>query len=215
MLKKAINKYHIQLAFFSFYLLVQTLLLRFVYQWYAREAYKITAWSVFPILIAIILVFIKKNKWNKADLGLRVDNIKKALPLYSFITLLLVFGVILLKQVLSRPIRPDLFTSWHFRGLFILSSLAQAFIFKSYLVKLQSLVMSSNLQIILLNGFLFGLMHTMVIAEPIWFSFLTAFVMGAVFAYVYLKYPNLILATISHAIINFLISLSCFFSFKC
>lgn len=209
------KNYYFQLKLFIIFLVIQTLFLRLTYLQFGRNAYKVAAYIIILIFLAIVVFFAKKNKWSKKDLGIRLDNLIQGLPLYSLITLLLVLGIFLLKNFLGRSARPDFNTAWHFKGLFIASSIAQEFLYKSYLMKLEKKIFKNKLIIILLNGLLFGFMHLMVIAEPAYISFPTTFIMGASLAYAYLKFPNLLLASASHATLNCLIALFCFFSFRC
>ena len=209
------KQYHLQLIFFVGFLVIQTISLRLIYSHFGRDTYKISAYIIIPIFIAIVVFFAKKNKWSKKDLGIRLDNLIQGLPLYSLITLIFILGIFLIKNFLGHSTRPDLTIVWHFKGLFIASSIAQEFLYKSYLMKLEKEIFKNKLVIILLNGLLFGFMHLMVIAEPAYISFPTTFLLGASLAYAYLKFPNLYLASASHAILNYLVALFCFFSFRC
>lgn len=209
------KQYHLQLKLFIGFLIIQTLSLRLIYSYFSRNNYKISAYIVIPIFIAIVTLFAIKNKWSKKDLGIRFDNLIQGFPLYSLITMIFVLGIFLLKNLLGHSTRPDLSTAWHFKGLFIASSIAQEFLYKSYLMRLEKEIFTNKLVIVLLNGLLFGFMHLMVVAEPAYISFPTTFLLGASLAYAYLKFPNLLLVSASHATLNYLIALFCFFSFQC
>lgn len=206
--------YKIQFYLFSAYLVLQTVLLRFLYYDYGRSTYKTFAWLLFSLLFLLVLAFVYKNKWSYKDLGIRLNNLKKNILQLLTITFVFAISLWLLKLSLNRP--SALFNQYlnHFLGLFIVSSFGQEFIFRGFLIKLQQSIYSNKNKIILTNGLLFGLMHIMVITEPIYFTFIGAFLLGVAFAWAYIKNQNLIQLTISHAVINFLVAYLGFFSFK-
>ena len=209
------TKYRFQLWLFSLILIIQTPFLRLIYSRFGRNVFKPITYFGFSALIALAIYLARKNQWSKKDLGIRLDNFKKGLPTYLLITMLGVLGILLLKDLLNHSVHPYLETLWHFKGLFLISSVGQEFLFRGYLVKLEKAVFPKKVSIILFNGFLFGFIHTMVITEPVYLAFFLPFVLGILLAYAYLKYPNLFLASACHAIVNYLTAFYCFFSFKC
>ncbi len=214
MIKIQITKnYKFQFSIFITYLMTQTLFLRFVYLLYGRDLYKLLSYVGFSLFICLILFFIRQNKWSLKDLGIRFDNFIKNNFLNFLISLFFVGGLFGLKNLWGRH-GLDLFSSYHFYGLFILSSFGQEFVFRGFLIKLQQSIFQDKAIIITSNGVLFGLMHVMVIGEAVWFSFLGASFLGLVLAYSYLKNPNLFQLTIIHAIINLAVAWFGFFSFR-
>ena len=209
------SRYRLQLGVFSMILIIQTPLLRLIYSRLGHDIFKLTTYLYFSLLIALAIYLAKKNRWNKKDLGIRLDNLKKGFSTYLLITALGVLGILVLKNLMNHSVHPYLKTLWHFKGLFIISSVGQEFLFRSYLIKLEKTVIPKKALIIFLNGFLFGFIHIMVITEPVFLAFFLPFLLGILLAYAYLKYPNLFLASISHAVLNYLTASFCFFSFYC
>jgi len=81
-------------------------------------------------------------------------------------------------------------------------------------MRLQSKVIKNKTGVLLLNAFIFGFMHTMVTTESIPFSFFATFFLGMSWAYAYRKHPNLFLVGASHSVLNYLVALFGFFSFR-
>jgi membrane protease YdiL (CAAX protease family) len=86
-------------------------------------------------------------------------------------------------------------------ALFVFVSVFQEFAFRGFLIPVLGKIFHRNFAIVLINAVLFAGMHSIysfpIIALPV------AFVGGLVFAGLYIKYPNLILISIMHCILNF------------
>jgi membrane protease YdiL (CAAX protease family) len=165
---------------------------------------------IFPIesRLVVLLVFsllifgiIRKEGWKDEDVGLSFRKIRQALPAYTIATIVGVIFIILVANTfhLTPP-----FLWWMNRkllALFVFVSVFQEFAFRGFLIPVLGKIFHRNFAIVLINAVLFAGMHSIysfpIIALPV------AFVGGLVFAGLYIKYPNLILISIMHCILNF------------
>jgi membrane protease YdiL (CAAX protease family) len=170
------------------------------------------AWR-FPLLytmVGIVFVIVLSEKWTLKDLGIRLDNIRESMIPYIVFTILGLGFIYLLAVVFDREPALSRFTLEGFSLLFIPISIAQEFIYRSYLLaKLGKLVKSPTIAI-LLNTALFALLH-IIYPNPI-MLLPVGIVAGLGFAWIYYRYPNLILISISHMILNYAITSFCFFT---
>ncbi|NVN96901.1 CPBP family intramembrane metalloprotease, partial [Candidatus Nomurabacteria bacterium] len=140
------------------------------------------------------------EKWNREDFGVRVNWKEYFLPYFIFTIL----GVGLLFLVEGFEIgRPMLswWTNLRFLLLFIPLSVLQEIIFRGVFMNMLRRVFKSKWFIIILNASVFSLMH--IIYLNAWFTLSLTFIAGIGFAWIYYKYPNLVLISISHTILNF------------
>ena len=162
---------------------------------------------MYILLIFTVLIYgvIKKQHWTNEDLGLTTKNIKKFLPVY-FVTTSLAFITIVAVAIFFgfHPI-PRWWTQPHFLFLFIAISFFQEFAFRGFLIPLLKKVFPDTFTIITVNALLFAGMHAIYPFAYIGLPF--AFMGGLFFAILYHKYPNLILVSISHSILNFIVVL--------
>lgn len=157
-----------------------------------------------PVLLVFSLLMygtIHKEGWTLRDVGL-VGTVKKhALKMYFLATSLALCGIIILSQYMGRTHVHHWWTKPHFLFLFIVVSFFQEFAFRGFLMPLLQKIFPDMLTVVLLNALLFAGMHAIypfpMIGLPL------AFLGGIFFAVLYHKYPNLILVTISHSILNF------------
>lgn len=162
------------------------------------------------LLIAILVLgIIFFEKWTLKDLGIRIDNLKKSLLPYFYLTIVAVFVTVLLAKWLktgSQPIAGNI----HFQFGFIILSFLQELLFRSFLIPKLKRLTSSSASVIISNAILFGFLH-IIFPNPVTI-FVISGLLGLGFAFVYYFRPNLILATISHSIINFVAVYYCFAS---
>jgi membrane protease YdiL (CAAX protease family) len=163
-----------------------------------------------PVLVAI-LYLVRRERWSLKKIGLRFDNIITALFPYILFTLVGVILLIFLAKLIGKNPLQEWWTYTHFQFLFIPVSIFQEFFFRGFLMpKLQSMI-SSSVFVIIINALLFTLLH-IIFPNPL-FMLPIAFLGGLAFATIYKFFPNLILISISHIILNFVAVLFCFFSF--
>ncbi len=159
-------------------------------------------WRMVLLLIDSLVIYgiIRHENWTYEDLGLHHHNIKKALPFYAFFTVL---GLIALFVIDHRVNMPDVETRIFFIktfAFFIPISFFQEFAFRAFLIPRLREISKNNYIIIFSNAVLFTLIH--IIYPYLGISLPIAFVSGIFFAWLYVKYPNLLLISISHMILN-------------
>ena len=167
----------------------------------------------FFVLLAIIVLataVIVIEKWTLKDLGIRLDNIKKSASSYLLLTAFATVAIVVLARLLNHNTQ-NIFGNIHFQYGFIILSFLQEFLFRSFLIPKLKVLTASPTLIIIVNGLLFGFIH-IIYPNPL-SLFILSSLLGAGFAAVYFYRPNLILATVAHAIINFVAVFYCFASF--
>ena len=166
----------------------------------------------FGLLAVTILVtaVVAVEKWTLKDLGIRMDNIKKSASLYLMFTVFATVAIIVLARLLNHNTQ-NIFGNIHFQYGFIILSFLQEFLFRSFLIPKLKVLTASPTLVIIANGLLFGFIH-IIFPNPLSLFFLSS-LLGVGFAAVYFYRPNLILATVAHAIINFVAVFYCFASF--
>ncbi len=172
------------------------------------------SWVFFFLCIGALSIYgiIYYEKWTHKEMGLRHDNLKKSIPIYLGFTILSIGVLFLLSwqlDLVSINARNVLFQKLL---LFIPISFFQEFAFRSFLMHRLQLIFKSGFTIILVNTILFTLIHIIYpgldIVLPI------TFVGGIFFASLYYKYPNLLLTTLAHSVINITAVLLGFFTIQ-
>ncbi len=151
--------------------------------------------------VAVLMYgIVKKNKWTYSDLGIFKKFMKDFYP-YALFTLAGVGFLFWLSEIV--PHNP--FLNWwknaKFLLLFIPISIIQEVVFRGVLMKLLRKAFLSQTFVIGLNAAVFALIH--VIYDNSTFVLPMTLIAGIGFAWMYYKYPNLILISISHTILNF------------
>jgi len=166
--------------------------------------YKIipSSWRILSLVIITILIYgiARYEKWNKTDFGIRSNWKENFLPYFIFTIL----GVGLLFLVEDLEIGRPMLSWWtniKFLLLFIPLSISQEILFRGVLMNMLRRVFSNKWFIIILNASIFSLMH--IIYLNALFTLSLTFIAGIGFAWIYYKYPNLVLISISHTILNF------------
>lgn len=159
--------------------------------------------------IAILLYgIVKHNKWSYSDLGIKKD-LKEDLAPYTVFTV----GGVLFLLWLSQIVPHEPFLGWwkniRFLLLFIPISVLQEIVFRGILMDMLNKVFKSPVFIIVINAGIFALMHVIYLNSI--FVLPMTFMAGIGFAWIYFKYKNLILISISHTILNFVAMVMGFF----
>lgn len=162
-------------------------------------------WRVIVLLCVslILLSIIRYERWTKQMLGLGPLRHGSAVVAYTAITVLgvgalkwfaAVVGFVPLGTVVLRA-QPELLL------FFIPLSVLQEVAYRAFLMQRLRTISSARSVRVLINATLFTLLHVIyplpLIGLPL------AFVGGVVFAYLYDRYPSIVLICISHAILNF------------
>jgi len=166
------------------------------------------------ILLSVSALFIygivRREHWTHEDMGVRHDNFRKAFPFYLFFT---VAGIVLLFLIHHKINIQSANTNMFYLKTFIFFlpvSFFQEFAFRSFLMPRLKEVYKNVYCVILLNAVLFALIHT--VYPKLGIGLPLAFISGIFFAWLYFKYPNLVLISISHALLNLTAVLLGFFN---
>jgi len=169
--------------------------------------------SGFRIGVLLLVTFIiygiaKYEKWNNEDFGIPSKWNKYFWPYFIFTIVGVAFLFLIEELEIGTP-----FLNWwknaKFLLLFIPLSVLQELIFRGVLMHMLRRAFISKWFIIILNAALFAIMH-IIYLKPLLTLPLT-FVAGIGFAWIYYKYPNLILISIAHTILNFVAMVFGFF----
>ncbi len=157
---------------------------------------------VLVLLIIVLLLFgiIHYANWTYADLGIKKDFMKDIVP-YSIFTIGSVLFVLWLAKVVPHEPYIEWWESYKFLLLFIPISVLQEILFRGILMNFLGRAFSSPIVIICINAGIFAFMHVIYLNSM--FVLPLTFIAGIGFAWMYLKYKNLILISVSHAILNF------------
>jgi len=148
----------------------------------------------------ILLLIVLRNEWSFKKLGIRYDNFDKTLWAYFFFTAGGILTIGMYAYILGRELAPLSLNNPHLQYGFIILSALQEFSYRGFLIpKLREIAHSRN-AIILLNALIFTFLH--IIFEDLQVVLPLVFAGGLGFAYMYIKYPNLILISLSHAALN-------------
>lgn len=154
------------------------------------------------VLVAVLVLtifFTIKSKMTKKELGFRTDNLKNSLFPYAIFTAIGIIGLILLSKFInSQPLDP-----WwiypHLQWAFLPISVAQEFVYRSFAqTKLQKA--SNPFLAIIIVTILYSGMHILW-KDPLVITM--TFIGGLAWGYLWYKYPNFYLISISHALLNF------------
>ncbi len=168
-------------------------------------------WRVMALVVACLLIYgvMKKGNWDSRTWGLRFDNLRSALIPYLSATLVSTVFIIWFAGKLDMKVETYWWLDRHFWFIFILVSFLQEFAYRGFLIPLMERVFTDRLGIILINALLFTLLHIIYPIPQIMLPF--SFMGGLVFAYMYVRYPNIILISAMHTVMNFIAVLYGFF----
>ena len=151
----------------------------------------------------LIMSIIRYQHWNKVQLGLSKLFRPRAIVAYGLFTFVGVLSIIYYaKRFGFDPIDiTDWQKSWQLFLFFIPLSVLQEVAYRGFLAQRLREISTNIPHRLLLNALLFTLLHIIypyaVLTLPI------AFVGGFIFAWIYERYPDLILICITHSILNF------------
>lgn len=153
------------------------------------------------LIVTILLYGIARfEKWSKEDFGLKKKWLKDFWPYFIFTIIGVVFLLIAEEFEIGKP-----FLNWwknaKFLLLFIPLSVMQEIVFRGVLMNMLRRAFSSPIFIIILNASIFSLMHVIYLNSA--FVLPLTFIAGLGFAWMYYKYQNLVLISVSHTVLNF------------
>jgi membrane protease YdiL (CAAX protease family) len=152
------------------------------------------------VIAFLMLGIIWHNKWIYEDIGISKLWLKDAVP-YILFTIAGVAFLVWLSFVAPHAPFLDWWSNKQFLLLFIPISVLQEIIFRGFLMRLLRRAFSSPIFVIAVNAAVFALMHVIYVNSI--FVLPLALIAGVGFAWMYYRYPNLILISISHTILNF------------
>jgi membrane protease YdiL (CAAX protease family) len=159
--------------------------------------------------VAILLFGIVKHaKWSYFDIGVHENFMKDIIP-YSLVTVGGVLFLIWLAQIVPHEPFLNWWKNLRFLLLFIPISVLQEIVFRGILMNMLERAFRSPIFIIALNAGVFAFMHVIYLNSM--FVLPMTFIAGIAFAWMYYKYKNLILISVSHTILNFVAMILGFF----
>jgi len=148
----------------------------------------------------ITLILIIYDRWSLKDLGIRFDNIIPGIVPYIIFTLLGILILYIVAKIIKRKPIKKFYSNKKYVVIIILGSILQEFLFRGFLFPELNAIFRIGILIILINAILFALMHT--VYSNTRTTLIIIFLAGLGFAAIYRSYPNLILISISHIILN-------------
>ncbi len=161
---------------------------------------KFRLWLFF-ILVVVVSFLSRYEQFTLQELGIRFDNFDESIIPYSSLTLAGIILLIGIAKLLHKKVHPNWWRNPHFQFMFIILSVTQEFMYRGYLMPKLMEINPSVIFVVVANSLIFMFLHIIYPNKISNLSF--TFIGGLAFALVYYYYPNLILISISHALLNF------------
>jgi membrane protease YdiL (CAAX protease family) len=171
------------------------------------------SWRMVVLCIAMLFMYgvIQKEKISDETMGLSNKNFKKSLIPYLLFTLVGAFIFIKLSHELSIDPRIIWWQHIHFLFLFLPVSLLQEIAYRGFLFPKLKELSKKWWVIIGANTVLFTVLHVIYPMPGLMLP--VAFFSGLGLSIMYRYYPNLVLISLAHAVLNFIAVLHGFFFF--
>jgi membrane protease YdiL (CAAX protease family) len=168
-------------------------------------------WRMIVLCVAMLFMYgvIQKEKITDQEMGLSSKTFKKSLLPYLAFTLVGVFIFVRLSEVLAIDPKIVWWQHPHFLFLFLPVSLLQEIAYRGFLFPKLKELTNKWWVIIIVNTLLFTLLHIIYPTPGIMLP--VAFFSGLGLSIMYRYYPNLLLISFSHAVLNFIAVLHGFF----
>jgi uncharacterized protein len=163
---------------------------------------------VLLVVSLLLLGIVKHAKWTLKDLGIIKDYLKDIIP-YTIFTVASVGFLFWLSLISENNPMYSWWTNYKFLLLFIPISVLQEVALRGILMNMLFRAFKNPFFIILINSAIFALIHIIYLNAIFVIPF--TFMAGIGFAWIYYRYPNLILISISHSILNFVAMILGFF----
>lgn len=171
------------------------------------------AWRMLVLCVSMLFMYgvIQNEKISDETMGLSKKTFKKSLIPYLVFTLVGAFVFVRLSDVLE--INPNVvwYEHAHFLFLFLPVSLLQEIAYRGFLFPKLRVLNQKWWVVIGANAVLFTILHVIYPTPGIMLP--VAFFSGIALAVMYRYYPNLLLISFSHAVLNFIAVLHGFFFF--
>lgn len=162
-------------------------------------------------ICAILFGIVRHEKWKSETIGIHSPNHRWYVP-YIIFTITGILMLLYVAHELGYVPASHWWDNPRFVLLFIPISILQEFAFRGFLVPSLKTIKMSRTMIVVVTTFLFMLIH--IIYPPLQVALPVSFIGGLAFALMYEKYPNLFLASLAHAALNFVAVLYGFFVIK-
>lgn len=171
------------------------------------------SWRMLVLCSSTLLIYgiIAHEKMSDATCGITKKNLAKSIFAYAIFTILGIAALEVLSKFWGLSGVSVWYKSPHLLFLFLPVSLLQEIAYRGFLFPKLAVITHKKWVIILFNTILFTLIHAIYPRPEVMVPF--AFVSGLAFALMYDKYPNLILISIAHSVLNFYAILHGFFYF--
>ncbi len=171
------------------------------------------AWRMIVLCVSMLFMYgvIQKERITDQEMGLKNKTFRKSLIPYLLFTLLGAFIFVRLSNILA--INPDIiwYEHAHFLFLFLPVSLLQEIAYRGFLFPKLRVLSQKWWVVIGANAILFTILHAIYPMAELMLP--VAFFSGLALAIMYRYFPNLILISLSHSVLNFIAVLHGFFYF--
>ncbi|MFA6397706.1 MAG: CPBP family intramembrane glutamic endopeptidase [Candidatus Paceibacterota bacterium] len=166
---------------------------------------------IFALMFCCLMIYgiIRYEKWTLKDLGLADERVHKEIIPYIIVTIGGLLLILFLAKIFHKSPLQGFGPNMKLILTFIPISFLQEFAFRGFLMPMLKKVFSDTVTIVLLNSVLFTLMHIIYPGAGVVLPL--SFIAGIGFSLMYHHYPNLILISISHSVLNFVAVLFGFF----
>ncbi|HZJ41251.1 MAG TPA: type II CAAX endopeptidase family protein [Candidatus Saccharimonadales bacterium] len=170
------------------------------------------SWRIPALVVAVSIFFfiLVRERWTLKMMHIETKNLRKFAWPYIIFTIVSVIAISFFGEQIGHEEFSHWWTNKHFIYLFLVVSIFQEVAYRGYLIPALKKLLGVPFLIILVNALIFAYMHS--IFGNLQINLTVAFIGGLGFAIMYLKYPNLILITLSHAVLNFAVVLYGFFT---
>ena len=160
----------------------------------------------------VTIAVARREGWSFRDLGIRWDNARAAALPYGILAALGAMAIVTVALAMGRVPAVAWWAKPHFAlGLFIPVSAAQELFYRGLLIPLLQCIHAARWFVIVANAALFAFLHIIFPNAPVVMPL--SFLGGLVFAWLWLRWPNLWLASAAHVVLNAAFVLFCFGSF--
>ena len=168
-------------------------------------------WRMIVLCVAMLFMYgvIQKERITDQMMGLSNKTFKKSLLPYLIFTLVGVFIFVRLSEVLAIDPKIVWWQHSHFLFIFLPVSLLQEIAYRGFLFPKLKELTNKWWVIIIINTILFTILHVIYPVPGIMLP--VAFFSGLGLSIMYRYYPNLLLISFSHAVLNFIAVLHGFF----
>ncbi|NMC51862.1 CPBP family intramembrane metalloprotease [Candidatus Kuenenbacteria bacterium] len=156
---------------------------------------------VLATILTIVVILECRGGLFYKKFNIRTDNFFSVAGPYIIFTIAAGTILIFFAQIINNKTVELNYWLW-FWGWSLPIGAVQEFLYRGYLMVQLEKICQSPLKIILINASLFALMH--IIYQPLIVVLPITFLGGVGFAWLYRKFPNLILVSMSHGFLNFM-----------